>query len=107
MKCLILPLVIMEGGTGSNSGEREHPVTLPERYESGTANAPAIGGLGEGIAFIQKQGINSIREKEMTLRNGLWEGLDGIANVKLFGTPKPERSVGVVSFTTSIHLILG
>jgi cysteine desulfurase family protein len=52
---------ITMGGTGSRSESQEHPGFLPDKYESGTANAIGIAGLGAGIQFIRAIGIESIR----------------------------------------------
>ena len=39
------PVPLKFGGTGSNSEHTEQPAALPDRYESGTPNTPAIAGL--------------------------------------------------------------
>ena len=41
------------GGTGTNSLDLFQPDSLPERFESGTLNTPAILGFGEGIRFVE------------------------------------------------------
>lgn len=42
------------GGTGINSLELVQPEELPERFESGTLNTPAILGFAEGIKFVEE-----------------------------------------------------
>ncbi len=42
----LLPL--RQGGTGTQSDEDRQPDTLPDKYEPGNLNVPAVLGLGEG-----------------------------------------------------------
>ena len=42
------------GGTGTNSLDLFQPESLPERFESGTLNTPAILGFGEGVKFVEE-----------------------------------------------------
>jgi cysteine desulfurase family protein len=89
---------LMRGGTGSKSEEEEQPGFLPDKYESGTPNTPGIAGLGEGVRFILKEGIERIREKKEKLTLKLIEGLKEIKGVKLYGPLDPKKQIGIVSF---------
>ena len=89
---------LMRGGTGSRSEEEEQPEFLPDKYESGTPNTPGIAGLGEGVRFILKEGINRIMEKKEKLTLKLLEGLKEIKGVKLYGSLDPKKQIGIVSF---------
>ena len=89
---------LMRGGTGSKSEEEEQPEFLPDKYESGTPNTPGIAGLGEGVRFILKEGINRIMEKKEKLTLKLLEGLKEIKGVKLYGSLDPKKQIGIVSF---------
>ncbi len=51
---------LIEGGNGVNSRDAFMPDFLPERYEAGTLNVPAIVGLGEGLSFVRAMGIEKI-----------------------------------------------
>lgn len=54
---------LIEGGTGTNSLSLYQPDSMPERYESGTVNLPAIMGTSAGIDFIKPRAANAyIRE---------------------------------------------
>jgi cysteine desulfurase / selenocysteine lyase len=91
----VLPL--MEGGTGSRSEDLMQPAYCPDRYESGTPNLPGIAGLTAGIEFILKQGMDSIREHELSLGSILEQELAGMPGVSVY---RPEvRGTGAVSFT--------
>ncbi len=45
----------IEGGTGSLSSSIIQPDFLPDKFESGTLNAPGVAGLLEGINYINTQ----------------------------------------------------
>lgn len=51
------------GGTGVHSYEKEQPGTYPSRLEAGTLNSHGIAGLSAAIDYINKIGIETIREK--------------------------------------------
>jgi len=68
--CGRIPSALMAGGTGSESRNPEMPAFLPDRAEPGTLNVPGIAGLGAGIQYVQRQGVDAIlaREQEMVRR---------------------------------------
>jgi cysteine desulfurase/selenocysteine lyase len=86
------------GGTGSRSDEEYQPDFLPDRYESGTLNIVGIAGLGAGVEFVMRKGVDSIREKERKLTQILIDGLLSIPKVSLYGDLNAENQIGVVSF---------
>jgi cysteine desulfurase family protein len=89
---------LKEGGTGSRSESERQPDFLPDQMEAGTQNTPGIAGLGAGLEFILKQGVEKIREKETALSGMVWEGLAHIKGVRLYGPAKAEERTAVVSF---------
>ena len=92
---------IIVGGTGTASTMKEQPEELPERFESGTVNTPAIAGLLAGVEFIRATGQKEIARHESTLVRYLLGGLQELPSVRLHG-PGPEAERGnVVSFTVS------
>ncbi len=72
------------GGTGSRSLELAHPMELPDRYEAGTLNLPGIMALDAGIQFINKTGLENIRNHELLLSQSLFNGLKNIEHSKIF-----------------------
>ncbi|MGI6207335.1 MAG: aminotransferase class V-fold PLP-dependent enzyme [Anaerolineae bacterium] len=96
---------LIEGGTGSRSESEQQPPDLPDRYESGTPNGVGIAGLGAGIAWVQEQGVDTIRERERELVAALIEGLSQIPGVTVYGSKDPDRCVAVVSFTAEGHTV--
>lgn len=86
------------GGTGSLSHSLIQPDFLPDKFESGTLNMPGIVGLMEGIKFINSQGLNTIYEKNKSLRNLLVSELQNINNVILYEDTKSENYTSCLSF---------
>jgi len=91
----LLPL--RQGGTGTRSEEDRQPDTLPDKYEPGNLNVPAVLGLGEGIAFLEQQGLEQVAQHGRALTTRLLEGLAEIDGVTIYGPRDPRRQVGVVS----------
>lgn len=83
------------GGTGTSSSHPEQPDEMPERFESGTLNTPALAALAAGIDFLIAEGLGSIHRHELLLARRLRQGLAEIPGVTLYG---PDHST-VVSFT--------
>ncbi|WP_027363738.1 aminotransferase class V-fold PLP-dependent enzyme [Desulfotruncus alcoholivorax] len=86
------------GGTGSKSAVAGQPDVLPEKYESGTLNAVGIAGLGAGVDFIKRTGLQRIRGHENRLTRAFIEGASKIHGLKIFGPPNDEARAPVVSF---------
>jgi cysteine desulfurase / selenocysteine lyase len=92
---------LLEGGTGSRSEEDRQPLSRPDRYESGTPNLPAIAGLAAGLAFVLQQGVETIREHELTLATQIEAGLGEIGGIHVYRPA--SRGTGAVSFNAA-HL---
>lgn len=83
---------IMEGGTGTDSKSRIQPCELPEGYEAGTINAPAIIGMGYSAEFVEKIGPEVIGKYEEELISWLDERLDEMDFVKRYGPPACRKT---------------
>ncbi|NPV92403.1 MAG: aminotransferase class V-fold PLP-dependent enzyme [Firmicutes bacterium] len=94
---------LKEGGTGTNSELLTQPAAMPERYESGTLNTSGIAGLGAGVRFVMREGLDRIREHEQRLTARLLEGLRAIKGVKLYGPTDERQRVAVVLFNLEGH----
>ena len=66
---------ILEGGTGSVSGQLEQPDFTPDRFESGTVNTVGIMSLKKGMEFITHLGTDKIYRHEMSLCMPVFEAL--------------------------------
>jgi len=87
-----------EGGTGGDSASRLQPEQLPFRLEGGTPNTAGIAALGEAIGFIERQGIEKIRNHEIELIARLIDGLSENPCVTVFGSRDLTRHASPVSF---------
>ena len=76
---------LFQGGTGSVSNSLEQPDMMPDKFESGTPNAPGIIGLGAGIGYILEVGMDKIRKKEEDLTQHFIEEVQKIEKIKIYG----------------------
>lgn len=90
---------LAEGGTGGDSGEHGLAHKVPNAYEVGTHNLPAVAGLAAGVKWIQETGLPRIRAHERKLAGQFLEGISDMTGVTVFGTRDLKRRTGVVSLT--------
>lgn len=90
---------LVEGGTGTQSRSFQQPEDPPERFESGTQNVPGLLGLGAGMDFVRRQGVERICREELEKLRYLHHRLSRVKGVTLY-TPPPEEPwfVPVLSF---------
>ncbi|MDD5773009.1 MAG: aminotransferase class V-fold PLP-dependent enzyme [bacterium] len=89
---------IIEGGTGSSSESENQPELLPDKLESGTLNTVGIVGLGAGVDFILKTGLDKIRNRKVFLTIKLLKGLENLNGIKIYGPGDAGKIVPIVSF---------
>lgn len=89
---------IIEGGTGSLSHEIHQPTFMPDKFECGTLNIPGIVGLSNAIDFINKIGINNIKEKNSILYKKLLNGLLDIDRFEVHGDITGSKATTSLSF---------
>jgi cysteine desulfurase/selenocysteine lyase len=73
---------------------------LPHKFEAGTPNAANAVGLAAAVEYLDKIGMDRVREHERALMTVAQERLAAIEGIHIYGPPAAERS-GVVSFTMS------
>ena len=88
---------LKRGGSGVDTYNHRHPSEMPTALEAGTLNGHGIAGLSAAIDFIEKTGINEIREKEQSLMKRFVEGVRNIPGVKLYGDFNAEVRCPVVA----------
>lgn len=89
---------LTQGGTGSYSEFEEQPSFLPDKLESGTLNAPGIAGLGVGVEFVIKEGLNNIQARGEDLTRRLTKALRGIPGLLTYGSSAADKKIPVISF---------
>jgi cysteine desulfurase family protein len=87
----------IQGGTGSASYSLSQPEEMPDKFESGTPNAPGIIGLGKGIQYINRRGMDNIRHHEEDLTRYFIEEAARIDGIKLYGPLDASRQGAVVT----------
>lgn len=77
--------LVKTGGSGSDSFGRHQPLAMPDLFEAGTMNAPGLAGLRQGVAYVNRMGIDSIRQQEHRLLSAFLAGVAEIPGVRLYG----------------------
>ncbi len=75
---------LVEGGTGTQSRSFQQPEDPPERFESGTQNVPGLLGLGAGMDFVRRQGVERICREELEKLRYLHHRLSKVKGVTLY-----------------------
>jgi len=92
---------LLHGGTGGGSTELELPDELPERYESGTMNTPAVAGLKAAVDFLLQKGVAAIHVFEQQLAARLISGLAAIDGITVYNRALDRPRGAVVSFAAA------
>ena len=88
---------LITGGTGSASDSEETPEILPDKFEAGTLNLPAIFGLNASLQYLNHVGIEEIQKKELKLTKQFLDGIKQIDGIQVIGHEGIENRVPVVS----------
>ena len=91
---------IMEGGTGSASMEKDQPDLLPDSLESGTVNTSGAIGLGAGIRFVKKLGMDRIYDHESKLCRIFIHETENIGRMTVY-RGETENYLPIVSFNVA------
>ena len=82
---------LISGGTGSISDSEETPDFLPDKFEPGTMNLPAIYGLHAALEYLEQTGIEQVYQTEMARTGEFLDGLSKLGDhLKVIG---PNRTV--------------
>ena len=82
-----------QGGTGTVSDQATQPTTMPDRFESGNLNVPAIMALGAGLDYLQTTGIESIQRHHQQLIQRLADGLAAVPGVRIFAADSSQAGI--------------
>ena len=92
---------VIQGGTGTHSTAEEQPLVMPDGFEAGTQNLPAIAGLQAGMEFLLEQGLSIVYQHEHALLSQAEQALREIPGVTVYGPPDPLERCSVLSFTAA------
>ena len=88
---------LIAGGTGSFSHLERMPSQLPDRFEAGTLNLPGIFGLHAALGWLERTGIDAVRQREQQLLERLLSQLDGLPGLRLLGPRDPAQRTAVAA----------
>lgn len=71
---------------------------LPYKFEAGTPNIADVVGFGAAIDYLQKIGMDNIREHEIELTKYAIEKLSEVKGLQIYGTKDISKRGGVISF---------
>jgi selenocysteine lyase/cysteine desulfurase len=86
-----------QGGTGSSTALDEHPQQWPTAFEAGTANTPAIVGLGAALAWLAAQPAGTLLSTALARVTELEAQLEAQPQIRLL-LPPPGPRVPTLSF---------
>ncbi|GLP97326.1 aminotransferase class V-fold PLP-dependent enzyme [Paraferrimonas sedimenticola] len=85
------------GGTGSRSDDICQPDFLPDKYESGTHNMPAIAGLNAALDALSEYGIERVYAHKRALTEAFYLGAKSIARLQTY-VDWEQIQTGTISF---------
>ncbi|MFW5649818.1 MAG: aminotransferase class V-fold PLP-dependent enzyme [Acetivibrio ethanolgignens] len=94
---------LKSGGSGIQTYSKKHPGQMPEALEAGTLNGPGIAGLGAAIAYLEREGVDCIREKELGHMWHFYNGVKEIPGVKIYGDFETELRCPIVALNIAAH----
>ena len=90
-----------QGGTGTQSENDAQPESLPDKYESGNHNVPAIVGLGAAVKELRATGLDVIQQHDRQLLATLLERLEMIDQITLHGPSDVQRQTAILSVSVA------
>lgn len=88
---------LKSGGSGVLTYSKKHPDDMPTALEAGTLNGHGIAGLGAAISYLEKEGIDNIREKELQHMWKFYHGVKEIPGIKVYGDFETEKRCPIVT----------
>ena len=88
---------LKSGGSGVQTYSKHHPTDMPTALEAGTLNGHGIAGLGAAIFYLEQEGIDKIREKELSLMWKFYEGIKDVPGIKIYGDFETEKRCPIVT----------
>lgn len=88
---------VIYGGTGVQSALAKQPDTIPEKFEVGSLNTPAVASLYYSLKWLLGLPKGQVRLKEEENLQKLYHILEKYGNIKMYGVSR--ESVGIISCT--------
>jgi cysteine desulfurase / selenocysteine lyase len=95
------------GGGDMIKEVRKHDIRyndLPYRFEGGTPNIADVIGFGSAVDYLNKVGMDKVREHEIDITSYAIKSITDVRGVTVYGPSNPKHRGGVLSFNISdIH----
>ena len=88
---------LKSGGSGVQTYSKHHPIEMPTALEAGTLNGHGIAGLLAGVEYIEKEGIDHIREADLAHMWKFYHGVKDVPGVKIYGDFDTEKRCPIVT----------
>lgn len=85
------------GGSGVQTFNHHHPSEMPTALEAGTLNGHGIAGLNAALGYIERVGLDAIREKEQKWMRMFYNGVKDIPGVTIYGDFDLEERCPIVT----------
>lgn len=89
---------LLSGGSGFQTFSKTQPSDMPTVLEAGTLNGHGIAGLNAALAYINKTGIDAIRQKEQRLAHEFYLRAKDIPGITIYGDFSSFDRAPTVSF---------
>lgn len=89
---------VRQGGTGTQSESDSQPETLPDKYEAGNLNVPAILGLRAGLDYLA-QDQDQLQDRLRVVSERLLVGLLEVDGIVVHGPHDLSRRMGVITIS--------
>lgn len=76
---------LKSGGSGVDTYNKHHPKEMPTALEAGTLNGHGIAGLQASLSYLERIGIDTVREKEQAIMRQFYEAVNTIEGVTVYG----------------------
>lgn len=76
---------LKSGGSGVQTYSRRHPSDMPTALEAGTLNGHGLAGLHAALEYLERTGIDEIRNREQQLMWRFYDGVEAIGAVTVYG----------------------
>lgn len=88
---------LKSGGSGVQTYNKKHPTDMPIALEAGTLNGHGIAGLNASMSYLQKVGIDQIRERELSYMWQFYDGVKDISGVQIYGDFETKERCPIVT----------
>ena len=76
---------LLSGGSGIDTYNMHHPDEMPTALEAGTLNGHGIAGLGAALTYLDRTGIDTIREAELKHMRHFYDSISQTPGIQIYG----------------------